>query len=388
MARRVFLMVGVISVIGLLWWGFSPDEEPTVVTYTPQGTVAKRTPRAELPAPQTGVAMPAPVIAPDASVDLEGDVDDEMFTGEVSKVSDAEIEKTLELNAAFARAHVARFCALADSLASEPVFKPLQGSRDATRDMSRLFGTHSEDLGSTALPAKVRQSLMSGDGLELTEDQLMGINFGWMRSMRDFDRLQGKTPAEAFGERAYTPPMKMPYYYVRLRFLRAAKFNDWEDAVRDVQAFATLLHTSSKPQVEVEAAKTLELELQTLEVLRAHGVKVPENLPLPDPERVKLHAALARDAFRFVMPQVDPAVQQQAFDCAKRAGLECVTGYEAVAGSNDMRRVFESEPHRFDRSRCNENAFRVLGREPDWYGAAGLNQRLRAESRLFGKLEE
>jgi len=390
MAQRVFVVVGLIAVVGLLWWGFSPDEE-TVVTYTPHGTVATRAPRAAGPRREPQPIEPAPVTALDASVEL-GEIDEEAYTGEVSKVSNAEIEQTLELNAAFAKANVARFCALADTLASEPLFKPLQGTRDATDNMTRLFGTHSEDLGSTALPAKIRQSLMAGDGLELTEEQLMGINFGWMRSMRDFDTLPGKMPAAAWGESAYTPPMKMPYYYVRLRFLRAAKFNDWEDAVKDVQAFATLLHTSSKPWVEVEAAKTLELELQTIDLLRAKGVAVPEHLPLPNADRVKLHAALAQDVFRFVAPKVDPAVQHQAFECAKRAGLECATAYEAVAyeavaNANDLRRVLESEPVKLDRTGCNDNAFKVLGREPGWYGASGANQRMRAESKLFGKLE-
>ncbi len=392
MQRWAVVGVGLIAIGAVLWWGFSPDEV-TELTYSPAGTVEKRTTRAKVGPPLGATPDAKPAQALDSSVALEDDVDDDGYVGEVSKVSDAEIEETLRLNAAFAAANVARFCALADSLSSDPVFRPTQGSRDSTHQMEKLFGVHSEDHGSTELPVRIRQSLMAGDGLELTAEQLNSIDFAWMRTARDYDTLEGKLSGGAmpWGERAYTPPLKMPYYYVRLRILRAAQIGDWEDAAKDIQAFATLIHTSGDTFSETGATKAIELALQTMDKLRANGVKVPEHLPLPTAANVKLHAALANDAFRFVTPGVSAEVQQKAFECAKRAGLGCMMVSNSLQTATAMRRVTETEPLAFDRGGCNAYRYKLLSKPDQFgfyqYGASSVNQQLRAESPLFGKLE-
>ncbi len=381
--KSILAAVVVGLVVMALWWWLEPS---AVVTLPP----VPETPRS------AGLAAAVPSEAPpvihgaasepiDASVVTEAEVDDDGYTGPVNKVSDEEIQQTLALNAAFARANVGRFCELAERLASDPLFKPLQGSRDATRDLTRLFGVTEEERR-VRLPIEVRQSLMAGTGLELTAEQLSQIDFGWMRHMRDFDRITGQMEGPmAWGDVVYSPASKFPYYFVRLRILRAAKVHDWEDAARDIEAFAGLLHSTSSPHAEAEAARVMELELETIALLRENGAAVP-SLPLPSIEKVRLHAALGHDAFRFVAPGVDVAVQQQAFDCAKRAGFECATALESVAMSNNLRRVIETTPPAFDRSRCNEYRFKVLGRTVDYWGAAGENARLREGSPLFGEL--
>ncbi len=129
MSRWAIVGGALVAIAALLWWGFSPDPVADL-TYSREGTVEKRTPRR---------SAEATLVAPLAAHDDDG------YVGEVSKVTDAEIEETLQLNAAFAKDNVARFCALADSLSSDPVFRPTQGSRDSNRHMEKLFGVQALD---------------------------------------------------------------------------------------------------------------------------------------------------------------------------------------------------------------------------------------------------
>ena len=323
----------------------------------------------------------------DASV--PGESEDIGTIGRGTQVSDDEVAKTLEANAAFAKQNVVRFCKLTDQLASEPIFKPLQGSRDATGELSRLFGvTNIEENQRITLPLAVRQSLMSGTGLELTAEQLNQIDFGWMRRMRDFDRLTGELEGPTnIGDMVYAPATKFPFYFMRLRLLRAAKIGDWEDAAKDIGAFATLLHTVNSERKERDASRAMELEVKTIAQLKESGVNVPD-LGLPTAERVKLHGALAHDAFRFVAPGVDCGVQLQAFECAKRAGLECVMAFESVLmARGGLGRVSEARSPAFDRSRCNSYRFKTINDDFEVSDASSENARLRMPSPLFDELK-
>ncbi len=309
-----------------------------------------------------------------------------MTTPPLEKVSDVALRQTLAVNAAFAKANVARFCELAGELAGEPLFKPLQGTRDATGELSRLFGVMNvEEQRRISLPVEVRRSLMNGSGLELTEEQLTQIDFGWMRRMRDFDRLTGEleTP-DPWSSRAYAPAPKFPNYFVRLRLLRAAKIGDWEDAAKDIEAFATLLHTSGSTRVDGDATGVLALKLQTLAQLKEAGVEVP-TLPLPSAQKVKLHAALVGEAFRFVAPGVALEVQLQAFECARRAGFECAAAFESASISRHLRSAFEASPPAFETARCNAYQRKAINGEDDWgLAPAAENARLREPSAHFG----
>ena len=56
-----------------------------------------------------------------------------------------------------------------------------------------------------------------------------------------------------------------------------------------------------------------------------------------------------------------------------------------------LRRIVETEPLAFNRTGCNAYRYKVLGTPGQnayySYGASSVNQQLRAESPLFGKLE-
>ena len=383
---RGLLFAAIIGVVVVVVWSrldATPPKIPHEVPAKAPSTSAHHV--AERQSPAAPLA-PRPVFTADAAID--GDVDDEPFNGAVERASNEEIEKTLSLNAAFAEANVGHYCELAERLGHEPLFKTLQGSRDATKETSRLFGITEDDRRVT-LSHEVRRMLMAGEDLAVTPEQLDRIDFSWMRSLRDYDRLSGELGGPMpWGTHVYSPASKFPYYFVRLRVLRAANRGDWDDSVKDIEALATLMHSTSSPDDDVEGAKMLELELQTIEKLRAGGAKVPQGLSLPKPQQVKLHAALVNDAFRFVAPGVSPEAQQKAFDCARLAGLGCAMATEAMSTANDLRRIIDTEPQPFDRSACNSYRFKVRAKTVGYYGASGQNARLRQPSALFGPLEE
>ena len=244
--------------------------------------------------------------------------------------------------------------------------------------------------GVKSFPAdEVRRALMNGDGFELTEADFRNVDFSWMRKMRDYDRLtlaDKREAASLWGEGTLPAP-KFPLYFVRLRMLRAAQQGDWNDAVTDIRALADLFHSSGFTRGDTDAAALLQATVATADQLRSHGAQVP-SLGLPSTETLRLHAAMAREVDRFVMPGVSPAVQLQAFDCARRAGLECTAVSSAVVMASRLNSVIDQDlPVSVDRTRCNHVKLQTPALDFLLPQYRFVEASLRRPSKLFGPLQ-
>ena len=385
MKRIAAVAAGALIICVVSWWGFSPR------SYTPR--YPGFTEPVEKPATQPAIATAEasstqtlrarPDAGPLAVKDMSIYDEPDEPQWAVETVTDEEISKALDANAAFAAREVGRFCELTGQVAASHLFNDKQGKRDASEWMHHLFGIDERD-SHVELPMPVRASLARGDGTELTAEQVMGVQFGWMSKLHAYDRLSldyGKYTQLA--EYAPLPNPKFYSYLVRARVLRAAALGDWEATVADIQALADLLRSAGTADAGLRANDVLRLEAKTIDAIKQRGDAVPAHLKVPSGEALQLHRALTRDAARFVMPRVAPEVQARAMVCARQAGMHCALAYDSVSNAHQLDGVVKFEPVSLDHSGCNEFKLAHLGFFDIEQDPAALTAELKAAPLLF-----
>ncbi|MFT3712664.1 MAG: hypothetical protein QM817_33865 [Archangium sp.] len=264
----------------------------------------------------------------------------------VKALTDATIRSRLQQNAARAKAEVDRFCELNEKVKKSPLFDEKPGTRDAAIFMASRVdwegsGSEPPRYGSLHLPDAIREKTRGNFFLTtITDADLQGLDFGWFKQLLQFDvwTFGGDGSGEELRYAAMVssiPNFVVLQQWVKLRFARALRDGDWNDAVLEVRHLAYLTHTMSIAISDAIAISLFKLELKARELAAQLGVAAVASLP-PPPDMSVLDAqrATAVKSGWFVAPGVDKETRDKALGCT---ALPCTTLVEGMSLHSSLR---------------------------------------------------
>jgi hypothetical protein len=261
--------------------------------------------------------------------------------------------KLLNRNEAEAAANVERYCAETAKLPRHIFDDPPDAGR--VRDAADFleprvtWETHPPRRGTLQLPQPLSEKIQAAHdswATVLATSDTIGIDFGWMAELLNYDHWSLATVGAVADQAATVDPFwaPIPNYqvfvqYAKLRYVRALAQGDVAEARNEVQHLADLLHSNGILIAEIHAAKIVSLAQQF------ETVAVQEGYPSAAPTRLdaagygQLHDLMLAGT-AFMMPGVDDAVRERAMDCVPDP---CGAISEALSMHREMERLSETE---------------------------------------------
>jgi hypothetical protein len=173
----------------------------------------------------------------------------------------------------------------------------------------------------------------------VTDTDLAGLDFSWLKQLLAFDvwTFSGDGAAEELTYSAIAsniPNFVSLQTNAKLRFSRALRDGDWNDAVREVRHLAYLVHTLSNAVAEAISFTLLRIEVRAREQATRLGVDLSTLPPLPDATLLQAHRDTSVKTGWFVAPGVPEAVRRRALECS---AVKCTTVLEGLALHSSLR---------------------------------------------------
>lgn len=341
-----------VALAALLLWFLSPaPDSPTQLGPLPAAPSAAAPVVRPLlpPGAEVGLGDPPgrsarPLAVSDAPTDAGPPSADANELADLAhRFSDATIRAKLAANAKRATEELDRYCELNAKLKKDPLFPDPPGARNAAVFMASRVdweGTTGR-WGTLHLPDTIRAHVGPGTEwlLTVTDTDLAGLDFSWMKQLRAFDvwTFAGDGAADEHRHAAIT--VNLPNFVslqaqTKLRFARAYRDGDWSDAVLEVRHLAHLLHTMNISVPEAIGTSLLRIERRAREQATRLGVDLSSLPPLPELATVEAHFITSARTGWFVAPGVPEAVRRRALECS--AG-QCTTAFEGMSLQSSLR---------------------------------------------------
>ncbi|MDP1825833.1 MAG: hypothetical protein Q8L48_21400 [Archangium sp.] len=348
--RRAALLTVVLVLVALLAW-FASDGGVEATSPVPASP-------AEREAPARGFIAAAP--SPRADVDelaqrpgrggLPGGaaldagatgVDANEAAEALRTFTDGAIRAKLERNGKRAAEELDRFCELNAKLQKQPLFPDAPGKRDAAVFMASRVDWEGSPARYGSL--HVSEAVKAHAGVDwlftVTDTDLAGLDFSWMKQLLAYDvwTFAGDGAADDLSLSAIAsniPNFLTMQTQVKLRFARAYRDGDWNDAVVEVRHLARLIHTMSIAVGEAIAVALLRMEVRARDQATRLGVDVSSFPPPLDPSTLDAHRITGVKSGWFVAPGVPEAVRKRALECS---AMKCTTVLEGLSLHSSLR---------------------------------------------------
>lgn len=255
--------------------------------------------------------------------------------------TDGAIRAKLERNGKRAAEEIDRFCELNEQLKKQPLFPDGPGKRDAAVFMASRVDWEGSPARYGSL--HVSEAVKAHAGVDwlvtVTDTDLAGLDFGWMKQLLAYDvwTFGGDGAAEDLRLPAIAsniPNFLSMQTQVKLRFARAHRDGDWNDAVIEVRHLARLIHTMGIAVGEAIAVALLRMEVRARDQATRLGVDVSSLPPPLDPASLDAHRITGVKSGWFVAPGVPEAVRKRALECS---AVKCTTVLEGAALHSSLR---------------------------------------------------
>jgi hypothetical protein len=359
MRKALLVSAGVVLLALAVWWLLGGDEgaRSSVNAGDTRAAVQPSRPRSgfgddegALPAGGTG----GPARTSESNALDGGDAGGAPTTADGNELAaamraftDSAVRGRLQQNAARAKAEVDRFCELNDKVKKAPLFDEKPGTKDAAIFMASRVdwegsGSEPPRLGSLHLATPLREKLRANAFFlsTVTDDDLRGLDFTWLKQLLAFDvwTFGGDGSGEELRYAAMVaaiPNFVVLQQWVKLRFARALRDGDWNDAVLEVRHLAYLTHTMSIAISDAIAVSLFKLELRAREQAEQLGVAAVASLPPPpDVSVLDAQRETAVKSGWFVAPGVDKETREKALRCT---ALPCTTVVEGLSLHSSLR---------------------------------------------------